>query len=154
MSSKIWFQNILSDKIKFTKRKSLSIININNSNFLENISYIDTTVDTFNSEIQWNGMWNRDSAHERVEHKHTLFILLENDIPIGHLWYDSDYVYNVYVSKERQDGDASWFVHETMLLMNKEHSIDTFRLCVDEWNGRAKSFFKKIGYIKNEFLTN
>ena len=53
MSSKIWFQNILSDKIKFIKRKPLSIININNGNFLENISYIDKTIDTFNSEIKW-----------------------------------------------------------------------------------------------------
>ena len=36
--------------------------------------------------------------------------------------------------------------------MNKDHSIDTFRLYVDEWNDRAKAFFKKIGYTKNEFL--
>tara|TARA_Y100000389_G_scaffold111004_1_gene108066 strand:+ start:615 stop:1079 length:465 start_codon:yes stop_codon:yes gene_type:complete len=153
MSSKIWFQHNVSDKIKFTKRKPLSIININDGNFLENTSYIDTTINTFNSEIQWDGMWNRVTAHERVKQNHTLFILLENNTPIGHLWYDSDYVYNVYVSKERQDGDASWFVQETMLLMNKEHSINTFRLYVDEWNDRAKGFFEKIGYTKNELLT-
>ena len=149
MSFKIYYTHNLQTKIPSTKRDELLLLKINKSNFQENISLIEKSIDLFNSEISWEDMWDIQDADIRTTQNQILYLLLENQQPIGHVWYDSYYLYNAYVSKNRKDGDSVWFIQKTMWDMKETNNINFIKLYVDSWNIRAIKFWEKIGFIKN-----
>ena len=77
MSYKIHFRHNLEVKIKSNQRDSISFIQITNLNFLENQNIISKTIETFNSEIEWDKMWNLDDANIRLTNGEVLYILLD-----------------------------------------------------------------------------
>lgn len=149
MSFKIYYTHDLQTKLPSTKRDELILLKINKSNFEENVSMIEKSIDLFNSEISWEDMWDIQDADIRVSQNQILYLLLENQQPIGHVWYDSYYLYNAYVTKERVDGDSFWFIQETMWDMKNIHNLKYIKLYVDSWNERAIRFWEKVGFIKN-----
>jgi hypothetical protein len=150
MSYKIHFRHNLEVKIKSNQRDSISFIQITNLNFLENQNIISKTVETFNSEIEWDKMWNLDDANIRLTNGEVLYILLDGKTPIGHVWYDLYYLYNAFVSEKREDGDSVWFIQETMWDMKKDYDLTYIKLYVDDWNERAIRFWKKLNFIKGK----
>jgi len=149
MSFKVYYTHNLQTKIPSTKRDELLLLKINKSNFEENVSLIEKSIDLFNSEISWEDMWDVQDADIRTTQNQILYLLLENQQPIGHVWYDSYYLYNAYVSKNRKDGDSVWFIQKTMWDMKETNNINFIKLYVDSWNIRAIKFWEKIGFIKN-----
>ena len=150
MSYKIYFRHNLEVKIKSNQRDSISFIQITNFNFLENQNIISKTIETFNSEIEWDKMWNLDDANVRLNNGEVLYILLDGKTPIGHVWYDLYYLYNAFVSEKREDGDSVWFIQETMWDMKKKYNLTYIKLYVDDWNKRAIRFWKKLNFIKGK----
>jgi hypothetical protein len=150
MSYKIHFRHNLEVKIKSNQRDSISFIQITNLNFLENQNIISKTIETFNSEIEWDKMWNLDDANIRLTNGEVLYILLDGKTPIGHVWYDLYYLYNAFVSEKREDGDSVWFIQETMWDMKKDYDLRYIKLYVDDWNERAIRFWKKLNFIKGK----
>lgn len=150
MSYKVYFRHNLGVKIKSNQRDSISFIQITNLNFLENQNIISKTVETFNSEIKWDKMWNLDDANVRLASGEILYILLDGKTPIGHVWYDLYYLYNAFVSEKREDGDSIWFIQETMWDMKKDYDLTYIKLYVDDWNERAIRFWKKLNFIKGK----
>jgi len=148
MSFKIYYTHNLQTKIPSTKRDELLLLKINKSNFQENISLIEKSIDLFNSEISWEDMWDIQDADIRTTQNQILYLLLENQQPIGHVWYDSYYLYNAYVSKNRKDGDSTWFIQESMWDMKDSNKLTYIKLYVDSWNERAIKFWEKLGFIK------
>ena len=151
MSYKIYFRHNLEVKIKSNKRDSISFIQIINLNFLENQNIISKTVETFNSEIEWDKMWNLADANIRLTNGEVLYILLDGKTPIGHVWYDLYYLYNAFVSEKRENGDSIWFIQETMWDMKENYDLTYIKLYVDDWNERAIRFWKKLNFIKEEY---
>ena len=151
MSYKIYFRHNLEVKIKSNQRDSISFIQITNLNFLENQNIISKTIETFNSEIEWDKMWNLDDANIRLTNGEVLYILLDGKTPIGHVWYDLYYLYNAFVSEKREDGDSVWFIQETMWDMKENYDLTYIKLYVDDWNERAIRFWKKLNFIKEEY---
>ena len=151
MSYKIHFRHNLEVKIKSNQRDSISFIQITNLNFLENQNIISKTIETFNSEIEWDKMWNLDDANIRLTNGEVLYILLDGKTPIGHVWYDLYYLYNAFVSEKREDGDSVWFIQETMWDMKENYDLTYILLYVDDWNERAIRFWKKLNFIKEEY---
>ena len=150
MSFKIYFTHSLGERILTNSRESLEYIRITNKEYKSTKDLISLTIDTFNSEIKWEDMWDLYDAEIRLNQNQILYLLLENKIPIGHVWYDSYYLYNAFVSKERRDGDSLWFVHETMWDMKEKNNLEFIKLYVDSWNERAIKFWEKLGFIKNK----
>jgi len=150
MSYKIHFRHNLEVKIKSNQRDSISFIQITNLNFLENQNIISKTIETFNSEIEWDKMWNLDDANIRLTNGEVLYILLDGKTPIGHVWYDLYYLYNAFVSEKREDGDSVWFIQETMWDMKENYDLTYIKLYVDDWNERAIRFWKKLNFIKGK----
>lgn len=151
MSYKIHFRHNLEVKIKSNQRDSISFIQITNLNFLENQNIISKTIETFNSEIEWDKMWNLDDANIRLTNGEVLYILLDGKTPIGHVWYDLYYLYNAFVSEKRENGDSIWFIQETMWDMKENYDLTYIKLYVDDWNERAIRFWKKLNFIKEEY---
>jgi hypothetical protein len=151
MSYKIYFRHNLEVKIKSNKRDSISFIQITNLNFLENQNIISKTVETFNSEIEWDKMWDLNDANVRLTNGEVLYILLDGKTPIGHVWYDLYYLYNAFVSEKRENGDSIWFIQETMWDMKENYDLTYIKLYVDDWNERAIRFWKKLNFIKDDY---
>ena len=150
MSFRQYYKHYLSDKIRTKKRKKLSILSIDKLNFPQYINEVTNSINLFNSEIEWDDMWNESEAETRLSKNHNLFILLENEKPLGHVWYNKDYLYNAFVSKKRKDGDSAWFIQKTMWILKQNNHLTEVNLYVDSWNSRAKRFWEKIGFIQTK----
>jgi len=148
MGFKIYFKHNLDFKINSNQRNGISFLKITKQNFLHTKKLIQKSIDTFNSEIQWDGMWDCNDAEIRLNKNQILYLLLETQTPIGHVWYDSNYTYNAYVSKKRVDGDSIWFIQETMWDMKEKNNLNFIKLYVDSWNIQSIKFVKKLGFVK------
>ena len=148
MSYKIYFKKTFDVKINLNQREPLSFIKITNHNFSETIKLIQKSITIFNSEIEWDGMWDINEAENRLTNGEVLYILLDGKTPIGHVWYDLYYLYNAFVSEKRENGDSIWFIQETMWDMKENYDLTYIKLYVDDWNKRAIRFWKKLNFIK------
>jgi len=146
MSFKLYFKHNLDVKIDSNQREGISFLKITQDNFSETKELIQKSIDTFNSEIEWNEMWDIETANDRLSNGEILYLLLNSNTPIGHVWYDLYYLYNAFVSKKREDGDSIWFIQETMWDMKENFDLKYIKLYVDDWNKRAIKFWKKLGY--------
>ena len=146
MSFKLYFKHNLDVKIDSNQREGISFLKITQDNFSETKELIQKSIDTFNSEIEWNEMWDIETANDRLSNGEILYLLLDSNTPIGHVWYDLYYLYNAFVSKKREDGDSIWFIQETMWNMKENFDLKYIKLYVDDWNERAIKFWKKLGY--------
>ena len=146
MSFKLYFKHNLDVKIDSDQREGISFLKITQDNFSETKELIQKSIDTFNSEIEWNEMWDIETANDRLSNGEILYLLLDSNTPIGHVWYDLYYLYNAFVSKKREDGDSIWFIQETMWNMKENFDLKYIKLYVDDWNERAIKFWKKLGY--------
>ena len=148
MSFKLYFKHNLDVKIDSNQREGISFLKITQDNFSETKELIQKSIDTFNSEIEWNEMWDIETANDRLSNGEILYLLLDSNTPIGHVWYDLYYLYNAFVSKKREDGDSIWFIQETMWDMKNNFNLTSIKLYTDDWNVRAQKFWKKLGYEK------
>ena len=143
----IWYEYINFTNFESININSnnLSITKIQLYNFSDFTDKIQLSIDKFNSQIEWDNMWDLNEAYERLSRTNTLYLLLKNDLPLGHVWYIGEYLYNAFVSNERVDGESQWFIQQTMLDRNKS-GYNTITLYTEKWNVRANSFWKKLGY--------
>lgn len=148
MSYKIYFKHNLDVKINSSNREEISFLKITQNNFKQNSELIQQSIDKFHSQIEWNEMWDLDECEVRLNQNEILYLLLDSDIPNGHVWYDSYYLYNAFVSETRTDGDSIWFIQETMWDMKKIFNLKHISLYVDDWNIRAIKFWKKLGFVE------
>jgi hypothetical protein len=144
----IWYEyiNFTNFQSIDINSNNLSITKIKLYNFSDFTDKIQLSIDKFNSQIEWDNMWDLNEAYERLSRNNTLYLLLKNDLPIGHVWYIGEYLYNAFVSNERVDGESQWFIQQTMLDRNTS-GYNTITLYTETWNERANSFWKKLGYI-------
>lgn len=149
MSFKIYYTHSLHTKLPSIKRDGITFLKINKTNFKEHQPLIQHSIDLFNSEITWEEMWDVEDANIRTHQNQILYLLLENDIPLGHVWYESYYLYNAFVSAKRQDGDSIWFMQETMWDMAQSNNLNKIQLYVDSWNTKAIKFWEKLGFVTN-----
>jgi hypothetical protein len=148
MSFEIYYNHVLESKISFQKREELSIVKISKQNFKSNNHLIQKSIDTFHSEIKWEEMWDLYECEIRLNQNQILYLLLEDNNPIGHVWYEGNYLHNAFVSKQRYDGDSTWFIQETMWDIKNTLNVKSIKLCSDYWNIRAQKFWEKLGYEK------
>jgi len=148
MSFKLYFKHFLQYKTAFKKRDSLSILKILKEDFESNKQMIQKSIDTFHSEIKWDDMWDLYDCEIRLHENQILYLLLTDNTPLGHVWYEGNYLYNAFVSSKRYDGDSSWFIQETMWDMKNNFNLSSIKLYTDDWNVRAQKFWKKLGYEK------
>ena len=143
----IWYEynNFTNFESIHINSNNLSISKIQLYNFSDFTDKIQLSIDKFNSQIEWDNMWDLNDAYERLSRNNTLYLLLKNDLPIGHVWYIGEYLYNAFVSNERVNGESQWFIQQTMLDRNTS-GYNTITLYTETWNERANSFWKKLGY--------
>ena len=113
---------------------------------------IQKCIDAFNKEVEWNEMWDFMDALTRFEQGHIMFVYTRiKDIkekPIGYVWFDKDYLYNMFMTKGRTDGHTVKFVSSACHSLDL--GIDNIHLHCDDWNIPAQKMFQKVGFKKNQ----
>jgi hypothetical protein len=148
MSSKINYSRIIHTKTLYPKRDELSLLSIDKNNIHSELPNVSKTIEVFNMEIEWRKMWNLEDSITRTNTNHKLFILLQDNEPLGHVWFNDGFLYNAFVSCERKDGDSTWFIEESIFEMNRKFLVKKITLKVDKWNKRAIRFWEKLNFIK------
>lgn len=156
MGEHIWYELKSRTDLKNIEviNNNLSIIKIDSQNFNEYKEIIQLSIDKFNSEIQWDSMWDLNESYDRISRNQNLYLLLKENLPIGHVWFIGEFLYNAFVSNERLNGESHWFISESIEdRFNKGYT--TITLYTEEWNVRAIKFWEKLGFSiinKNELI--
>jgi hypothetical protein len=147
MNKIIWYKlsSIVDLQIILKNGDDLSIMKFeyNNQNQFQDV--IQQCINLFNSEIEWNDMWNINQSKLRFENGHILYVLIKNNFPLGYVWVDETYLYNTFVSKLREDGDSHWFLQNVIIERFKD-GVQFIELYTEEWNKRSIRFWEKIGF--------
>lgn len=107
---------------------------------------IHDSIDTFNSEIEWEKMWTYKIGAKRIsEPYHYLCLLTVDGKAMGHVWYKGKKLYNCFISKNRPDGISVKWLRGTFNIVKETY----IQLVVDDWNKRAEKFYEKVGFVKN-----
>jgi len=110
---------------------------------------IQKCIDKFNSEVEWDEMWNELDSEGRFESGNVLFVYLKIgkfDDPIGYTWFDNDWLYNTFIHSSRIKGHSPLFIQECCHSLDL--SISEIELFCDDWNIKAQKLFKKVGFKK------
>lgn len=110
---------------------------------------IQKCIDKFNSEVEWDEMWNELDSEGRFELGNVLFVYLKignYDDPIGYTWFDGDWLYNTFIHSTRPKGHSSLFIQECCHSLDS--SISEIELFCDDWNLKAQKLFEKVGFNK------
>lgn len=125
-------------------RSNVSYLKIDKTNYELYSDLIKNSIQLFNSEIEWNDMWDYEESVIRFNNNHIMYIMIENNSPLGYVWYDKNYLYNTFVTKNRIKGDSQNFINYTLYDIKTKYT--TIQCQCDDWNIRAQEFFKGIGF--------
>jgi ribosomal protein S18 acetylase RimI-like enzyme len=89
-------------------------------------------------------MWDIEDAESRLKEGHNLFLGIDEEGPLAHVWFNSSYLYNCYINPRRENGYGEKFLESCFNLV----PFHTITLHTDEWNVRAQKFFEKVGFTK------
>ena len=120
---------------------------------------IQKCIDLFNSEIQWNDMFNVEQALDRIERGEKMFVGYKNEDIFCYCWIRQDseqeyYLYNLFSKKPKSLRKIG--VVDMLYLVIKYHTIGKITAEVDEWNIQSQRVAKTLGsnLIHNPLITN
>jgi len=120
---------------------------------------IQKCIDLFNSEIQWNDMFDVQKALDRIEKGEKMFIGYKNEDIFCYCWIRQDneqeyYLYNVFSKKPKSLRKIG--VIDMLYLVIRYHTIGKIKVEIDEWNTQSQKVAKRLGFnlIHNPLITN
>jgi hypothetical protein len=140
MENKIWY--LFPNERNYLEIPGILYIQANTFCSLENT--IQASIDSFNRNVVWNDMWDINEAKSRLEKGNILFIGLDHEGTLAHVWFEDNYLYNLYVDPRRPEGYGESFIKGCLNFI----PFHTISLYVDEWNIKAQKFFEKVGAHK------
>lgn len=140
MGDKIWYT--LDNSKTYTSIEGVVLVTDSNSRLY--INEIKESIDAFNKEVEWEDMWDLEEAGKRFTTGNMLFLLRDKEGALGHMWSDSGYLYNVFISKRRKQGLGVKFVQHCLNFIEEKELV----VYCDKWNSKAQKFTEKIGFIK------
>lgn len=145
MSQKIWYKyNVVPSTVPITD----SILEVRLATLDKVLPFVEESIELQRSSMDWDGMWDIEEAKNRLIKGDKLF-LLRNHQATGHVWFDDDYLYNMYIHPSRPDGQSKRFVQATCARTGK----DSIMLYVDDWNIAAQKLYEGVGFFKsNSYL--
>ena len=118
--------------------------------FDNNFPKLQSAIDIFNSEIEWDGMWTLDIAKHRLENNWKLIVLNIDSKICGWHWLDVDnkFTHNLFVSKSHSNQGWGLKLKKYMIGLSKQLKIDKLRCKVNTWNVASIKIQEKCGYTR------
>lgn len=156
MNKTIWYEIKTPTDLNHIKilNNDYLVLKIDSKNFNSYKETIQLSIDNFKSEIDWDGMWDLNEAQRRINNNQKFYLLLKDNLPIGHVWFIGEFLYNAFVSNKREEGISQWFICETINDVF-QNGYNTITLYTEEWNIKAIKFWEKLGFSninKNDLI--
>ena len=120
---------------------------------------IQKCIDLFNSEIQWNDMFDVQKALYRIERGEKMFVGYKNEDIFCYCWIRQDneqeyYLYNVFSKKPESLRKIG--VIDLLYLVIKNHTTGKIKVEIDKWNIQSQRVAERLGFnlIHNSLITN
>jgi hypothetical protein len=116
---------------------------------IPDINIIKKCINLFNSEIEWNGMFDIQEALNRIKRGERMFVGYKNEDIFCYCWIRKDneqeyYLYNVFSKKPKSLRKIG--VIDLLYSVIKYHTIGKIIGEVDEWNTQSKKVTEKLGF--------
>lgn len=110
---------------------------------------IKNCIEFFNSEIEWDGMFDLEEAKRRLKYGDKFFVGYQNGKIFGYCWITRIEpklfkVYNVFSRKTEQP--RTYGATDMLFNVIKNHTHGTIIAEVDEWNIKSIRMFNKLGF--------
>ena len=120
---------------------------------------IQKCIDLFNSEIQWNDMFDVQKALDRIERGEKMFVGYKNEDIFCYCWIRQDneqdyYLYNVFSKKPESLRKIG--VIDLLYLVIKNHTTGKIKVEIDKWNIQSQRVAERLGFnlIHNSLIIN
>jgi hypothetical protein len=112
-------------------------------------SVIEKCIDFFNSEIQWDGMFDINEALYRIQKGEKIFVGYKNQNIFCYCWIRQDneqsyYIYNVFSKKPTSLRKIG--VIDLLYSAIKYHTNGKITVDIDEWNTKSQKVAEKLGF--------
>jgi hypothetical protein len=112
-------------------------------------SEIQKCIDLFNSEIEWDKMFNVEDALNRIKRGERMFGGYKNGELFCYCWIkennkDDYYLYNVFSKKPTSLRKLG--VIDLLYLVIKTYTSGKIRVEIDEWNTQSQKVAKALGF--------
>ena len=126
------------------------IIKLDNINFKYYYQLVVDSINYFNSEIQWDEMFDFNTAYNRILNGMTMYIgMIDSDV-FGYVWFDNykdgRYLFNLFVRNLVQEKNYTGKKFVSDIIHRFEYEKPIYAE-VDEWNEKSIKLFKKLGFI-------
>ena len=110
---------------------------------------IQKCINLFNSEIQWNDMFDSNEALDRIKRGEKMFVGYKNEDVFSYCWIRQDneqsyYLYNVFSKKPKSLRKIGAI--DLLYLVIKHYTIGKIIVEIDEWNTQSQKIAEKIGF--------
>jgi hypothetical protein len=110
---------------------------------------IQESIDNFNKEIKWDGMFDLEEAKKRFLNNSIMFVAKYNESLYGHCWLAkiSDFNYKIYnVYSKKTEILRNYGGTDMLYYVIKNHTKGNVEADVDDWNVKSINMFKKLGF--------
>jgi hypothetical protein len=112
---------------------------------------IQKCIDLFNSEIEWDKMFNIEEALYRIDSGEKMFVGYKNEDIFCYCWIRQDntqtyYIYNVFSKKPKSLRKIG--IIDLLYSVIKYHTSGKIIGEVDEWNTQSQKVTEKLGFTK------
>lgn len=112
---------------------------------------IQKCIDLFNSEIEWDKMFNIEEALYRIDNGEKMFVGYKNEDIFCYCWIRQDdvqtyYIYNVFSKKPKSLRKIG--IIDLLYSVIKYHTNGKIIGEVDKWNTQSQKVTEKLGFTK------
>ena len=126
----------------------IPLLVINLDTFDSNIPIINQCIELFNSQLEWDDMFDISEARRRIVSGDTMYIGIDDEV-YSYLWVNDNpnyyFIYNVFSNNIRNN--PNYTGKDLMYSVIKSYLLDKDCRCeIDEWNIKSINLFKKMGF--------
>lgn len=113
------------------------------------MNIIQQCIDMFNSEIEWDDMFDLNRALERIKNGNKMLVGYYKDELFGYCWLEkiplNTYcIFNVFSKKEPMI--RNYGATDLLYFVIKNHTQGNIIASVDDWNKKSINMFNKLGF--------
>ena len=131
---------------------TIPLLVINLDTFDSNIPIINQCIELFNSQLEWDDMFDISEARRRIVSGDTMYIGIDDEV-YSYLWVNDNpnyyFIYNVFSNNIRNN--PNYTGKDLMYSVIKSYLLDKDCRCeIDEWNIKSINLAKKMGFIQTD----
>ena len=109
---------------------------------------LQSAIDLFQEELNWNGMWSVEDAKQRIKDGWLFCVLKIDDKIRGWYWlnYEANESFNLYVHENFRGRGYGFGLISYIITAAKLRQLEYVIAKIDEWNGISKRLLIRCGF--------